>query len=38
MRREGIDFAYSAIVEAECAVLDAALAKMEVDERSKKAT
>jgi hypothetical protein len=31
-----IDFAYSAIVEAEYAVLDAALAKMEVDERSKK--
>ena len=33
----GIDFAYSAIVEAEYAALDAALARMEANELSKQA-
>jgi hypothetical protein len=36
--RFAIDFAYSAIVEAEYAVLDAGLARMEIDERSEKGT
>ena len=35
--RFAIDFAYSAVVEAEYAVLDAALARMEADDLSKEA-